>query len=92
MSTMNISLPEGLKTFVDERVVQGGYGSSSEYLRELIRRDRDRIGLRDLLLVGAESPPTAPVGDAYFDGLRARVRDGARKTSPGAAARKGQPA
>ncbi|MEW6627225.1 MAG: type II toxin-antitoxin system ParD family antitoxin, partial [Pseudomonadota bacterium] len=34
MSTMNISLPETLKAFVDEQVVGRGYGTSSEYVRE----------------------------------------------------------
>ena len=75
MSTMNISLPETLKTFVDEQVVSGGYGTSSEYMRALIRRDQDRAHLRGLLLDGAASAPTAPVDGAYFDGLRARARD-----------------
>jgi antitoxin ParD1/3/4 len=42
MSTMNISLPEGLKAFVDELVQTEGYGTSSEYMRELIRRDQER--------------------------------------------------
>lgn len=36
MSTMNISLPETLKSFVDEQVSKRGYGTSSEYVRELI--------------------------------------------------------
>ena len=40
MNTMNISLPDTLKTFVDQQVKQRGYGSSSEYVRELIRKDR----------------------------------------------------
>lgn len=74
MSTMNISLPESLKSFVDEQVDQRGYGTSSEYIRELIRRDQDRVRLRDLLLAGAESPPAAEADDAYFDSLRQRVR------------------
>jgi toxin ParE1/3/4 len=43
MSTMNISLPETLKTFVDMQVSQRGYGTSSEYVRELIRKDQDRL-------------------------------------------------
>jgi putative addiction module CopG family antidote len=42
---MNISLPEALKTFVDEQVSQGGYGTTSEYVRELIRHDQDRVRL-----------------------------------------------
>ena len=82
MSTMNISLPDTLKSFVDERVNQGGYGTSSEYVRELIRKDQGRLQLRGLLLAGAASAPTGPIDPAYFEGLRDRVRkaakDGAR--------------
>jgi antitoxin ParD1/3/4 len=82
MSTMNISLPEALKSFVDEQVNQGSYGTSSEYVRELIRKDQDRLHLRGLLLAGAASAPAAPADLAYFEGLRDRVRkaakDGAR--------------
>jgi antitoxin ParD1/3/4 len=73
MSTMNISLPESLKSFVDEQVSQGGYGTSSEYVRELIRKDQDRLRLRSLLLAGAASAPGAPADSAYFAGLRAKV-------------------
>jgi antitoxin ParD1/3/4 len=80
MSTMNISLPDSLKAFVDEQVRQRGYGTSSEYVRELIRRDQDRLQLRSLLLAGASSAPTAPVNEAYFEGLRERVRRVARAT------------
>lgn len=73
MSTMNISLPDALKSFVDEQVSQRGYGTSSEYVRELIRKDQDRVHLRSLLLAGASSAPATPADDAYFEGLRARV-------------------
>lgn len=75
MSTMNISLPDTLKSFVDDQVNQRGYGTSSEYVRELIRKDQDRQHLRGLLLAGADSAPTAPVDAGYFDGLRQRVRN-----------------
>ena len=82
MSTMNISLPDTLKSFVDEQVNQGGYGTSSEYVRELIRKDQDRLQLRGLLLAGAASAPVDPTDPAYLEGLRDRVRkaakDGAR--------------
>jgi antitoxin ParD1/3/4 len=74
MSTMNISLPETLKAFVDEQVSDRGYGTSSEYVRELIRTDQDRRHLRDLLLEGAASTPGVPVDTAYFDSLRQRVK------------------
>lgn len=73
MSTMNISLPDALKTFVDQQVAARGYGSSSEYVRDLIRKDGDREQLRGLLLDGARSAPAGPADAAYFDRLRARV-------------------
>jgi antitoxin ParD1/3/4 len=79
MSTMNISLPETLKSFVDQQVVGRGFGTSSEYVRELIRKDQDRQKLRRLLLDGAATAPTEPVDEAYFDGLRDRVRSRAAK-------------
>ena len=50
------------------------YSTSSEYVRELIRKDQDRQRLRGLLLAGAASRPTAAADDAYFDGLRQRLR------------------
>ena len=74
MTTMNISLPDALKEFVDKQVDKGGYGTSSEYVRELIRRDQDRLQLRGLLLAGARSAPTKPVDRTYFKGLRSRIR------------------
>lgn len=57
---MNISLPEALKSFVNKQVSQRGDGISSEYVRELIRKDQDRMHLRGLLLAGAASPPPHP--------------------------------
>lgn len=70
MSTMNISLPDELKRFVDHRIEAEGYGSSSEYMRELIRRDRDRVQFRQYLLDGIESKPVGRMDKAYFAELR----------------------
>jgi antitoxin ParD1/3/4 len=74
MTTMNISLPDALKSFVDQRVTSAGYGTSSEYIRELIRRDKDRVQLRNMLLEGAESPIVGVADDAYFESLKAELR------------------
>ena len=73
MTTMNISLPASLKVFVDAQVAERGYGTSSEYVRGLIRSDQDRRHLRGLLLQGAASAPGRPVDAAYFDALRQHV-------------------
>lgn len=74
MSTMNISLPDTLKEFVEKQVAQRGYGTSSEYVRELIRRGADRLRLRGLLLEGASYVAAAPADAAYSGALRKRVR------------------
>lgn len=76
MSTMNVSLPDELKSYVDDQVGGGAYGSTSEYIRDLIRRDKDRQQLRGLLLDGATSGD-GPIADgAYFATLRDRIRSG----------------
>ena len=73
MGTMNIYLPDTLRDFVDGQVAQGSYESSSEYVRELIRRDQDRLRLRSLLLEGAQSPPSGEADAEYFRAIRARA-------------------
>jgi antitoxin ParD1/3/4 len=74
MGTMNISLPDSLKEYVDEQVGECGYGTSSEYVRELIRKDQDRKRLRAMILEGATSGLSTPVDENYFEALRMRVR------------------
>ena len=71
---MNVSLPDELKWFVDSQVSQGNYGSTSEYVRDLIRRDHDRRQLRDALLDGARSPILCSADAAYFELLRDRAK------------------
>jgi antitoxin ParD1/3/4 len=100
MSTMNVSLPDAMKSFVDEQVVERGYGTSSEYVRELIRKDQQRLQLRGLLLQGGRSAPAAEADKAYFDGcvrvcaLRAKRQAGSAargEVKSGRPARTGKP-
>lgn len=59
MTSLNISLPEMMRVFVDEQVAFGGYGTASEYVRELIREDQKRKAqqrLETMLLQGLDSP------------------------------------
>lgn len=76
MTTMNISLPEALKSFVDQTVSKDGYSTSSEYVRELIRADQARRAERELaslLREGLESGDGVPVTRSYWAGKRRRV-------------------
>jgi antitoxin ParD1/3/4 len=79
MPTMNISLPESLRAYVEDQIAKRRYGTTSEYVRDLIRRDQDRQHLRDLLLAGAASEQGPVADDHYFDDLR----DGVEATSGG---------
>jgi antitoxin ParD1/3/4 len=74
MSTMNVSLPDEMRDFVERQVREGSFSTSSEYIRALIRRDEARSQLRVLLHEGLESPVTGEGDDAYF----ARKREVAR--------------
>ena len=70
MDTMNIALPESMKTFVQERVVEGGYSSASEYVRDLIRADQKRKAeerIDALLLEGLDSGQPIPVTPEYWE-------------------------
>ena len=80
MATMNISLPDELKQFVDAQVAEHAYGSASEYLRELIRKQRDVEKLRQMLLDGANSGPATPMEPDFFDKMRERAH--ARAAGP----------
>jgi antitoxin ParD1/3/4 len=72
VTTMNVSLPDELKNFVDTQVGEGSYGSTSEYVRNLIRQAQDRDRLRAAILEGAASPVAANADD-FIDSLRARI-------------------
>ena len=74
MATMNISLPDSLKADVDSRISEGGYGTGSEYVRDLIRRDLDRQMLRRMLLDGASSGPDEQAHEDWIESLRERIR------------------
>ena len=76
MTNMNISLPETLKTYVEEQVTSGGYGTASEYLRELIREDKKRKAqerLESFLLDGLDSGDPVPVTSEFWQALWGRV-------------------
>ena len=42
MATMTVSLPDPMKDWIEEQVKRGDYASTSDYVRDAVRRDRDR--------------------------------------------------
>jgi len=69
--TMNISLTDDLKAFVDSRIKARGYSSTSEYMRDLVRRDEERAKeerFKRLIQEGLDSGPGRP-----WDEVRAEL-------------------
>jgi len=73
---MSFALPESLRDYIDARVRSGEYGNTSEYLRDLIRRDQQEQAmrrLRDLIAEGLESGPATPLTNRRVAELRERA-------------------
>ncbi|HOC11722.1 type II toxin-antitoxin system ParD family antitoxin [Thermomonas sp.] len=82
MATMNISLTDPLKQFVDEEVREGGFSSTSDYVRDLIRqrqRAKAEEFLRQLIAEGMASGPATPQEPDFFDNLRQRAHQRAEQ-------------
>jgi antitoxin ParD1/3/4 len=77
MATMNVSLPQPIKAWVEQQVNAGRYGNASDYARDLIRKDRERQEavalLQRAITAGVESGPPEPF-DANAFKLRMRER------------------
>ena len=58
MATLNISMPDELRAYIEARVNTGEYQSASDYLRDLIRHDREET--ERLLVEGLDSGPVRP--------------------------------
>jgi len=73
-TSMNISLTDDLKAFIDAEVAKGGYASASDYVRDLVRHREAIVKVRDLVEEGGKSPLGPVVDEAYWQRQRDRVR------------------
>ena len=77
MATMNVSLPDQLRDWVDERVQGGDYANASDYIRDLIRHDQDRRkALQAAIQTGIESGRSKRTADQVMAAAKARLRRG----------------
>jgi antitoxin ParD1/3/4 len=82
MTSLNISLPEVLKAYVEGQVASGDWSTPSEYVRELIRQDKERRmgNLEQELLAAAKGKKIeVPVAEIRKKGLMAALRERARR-------------
>ena len=78
MATMNISLPDPMKEFIEAQTSIEGYGSVSEYLRSLIREVQKRQARRELeakLLEGLQGPAVEMTREDW-DSIRREALEG----------------
>ena len=77
MKSINISLPDMMRAYVEEQVADGCYSTISEYFRELVRQDQKRKAkehLETLLLEGLNSGSATPLTEQDWDDIRQAVR------------------
>jgi antitoxin ParD1/3/4 len=75
MTSMNISVPESMKTFIEDEVSSGGYGTASEYVRELVRdakKQKEEERIEKLLLEALESGPASPMTKKDWEAIKQR--------------------
>jgi antitoxin ParD1/3/4 len=85
MQTMNISLPDPMKQYVEDQVTAGAYSSASEYVRELVRADQKRHAkeqLEQVLLSAINSGDPLEVTTGIIDEVRQRLRSRAAQRKP----------
>lgn len=89
MSTLEITLPEPLKGFVEDKVATGNFGTASAYIEQLIREAQEReeeeeafdeskwdmAHLESLIMEGVNSGPPILVDEAYWERKKARLAE-----------------
>ncbi|MET4701127.1 antitoxin ParD1/3/4 [Constrictibacter sp. MBR-5] len=79
MATMNVSLPDPMKDWVEAQAATGRYSNASDYVRDLIRRDQERVAklaeLQQLIAEGLESGVSDRSITEVLEAARRRVRN-----------------
>jgi len=77
MATMNISLPDKLKAFVEDRVAEGSYANVSDYVRDILRKEQDAKSYKAYLQESIEASLKSPVSDFVRSDMLNRMRKSA---------------
>ncbi len=75
MTTLTISLPDSLKTFIDDQIATKGYGNVSEYIRGLLRdaQAKEQDARLEMLLLEGLASQRIPLDAAFREGLAAKL-------------------
>ncbi|MBD2139281.1 type II toxin-antitoxin system ParD family antitoxin [Anabaena sp. FACHB-1237] len=83
MTTVNISLPDSMGDFINEQVEKGGYSTTSEYIRHLIRQDLEKVQqsrIEKLFLEGLDSGEGIEITDEWWEQKRSQLIEKIRKS------------
>jgi antitoxin ParD1/3/4 len=79
MATMNISLTDGMKAFVEAEAARKGFDTVSEYMRSVIRETQERVArhthIDSLLLEGLDSGPATPFTDSDWESIQQTLEE-----------------
>jgi antitoxin ParD1/3/4 len=78
VKSINISLPDTMRAYVEEQVAQGGYSSVSEYFRELVRQDQKQVAqerLETMVLEGLNSKDATEMTATDWEDIRQTIRE-----------------
>lgn len=74
MATMNVSLPDPMKEWVEDQVGSGLYGNASDYVRDLIRQDQDAQNKREILIKALKAGEKSGVSKRTLDDIWNEVK------------------
>ncbi len=81
-ASLNISLPESLKAWIDQQIAQGGYGTVSEYFRQLLREEQKRQIREQIdakLLAALDSGQPIPATPEFWEERRQELETRIKK-------------
>lgn len=81
MATMNVSLPDPMKEWVESRASTGRYSNASDYVRDLIRKDQERLEKIEAMQRLVDEGLASGAGSRSMDDLRLAVETQAKRIS-----------
>ena len=76
MPKMTLDLTDAQLSALSESASYAGLDSAHDFMMRFVTREEELAALRQKILDGMNSPVVGIVDDAYFQSLRARIRDG----------------
>ncbi|OGT73098.1 MAG: addiction module antitoxin [Gammaproteobacteria bacterium RIFCSPLOWO2_02_FULL_56_15] len=74
MATMNVSIPDQMREWVESQIASGVYSNASDYIRDLIRRDQEYKDKREVLIRALETGKKSGISNRAVDEIWKEVK------------------